>query len=99
MNNVIEQIQAFKPDTFTSINVDVALLITKLNLSPREAYVLSILLQEYQSNFDIPAIRQHIYCLRNKLKMFGENVIASMGMGFYAIPDDIKEIIQSHIER
>jgi len=100
MNSLIEQVQTYKPETFNSVQVDIALLIARLKLSPKEAGILQVLLQEYQSLFlNDPAIRQHIYCLRKKLKMFGENVIASMGMGFYAIPDDIKTAIETYIYR
>lgn len=100
MNSLPEMIQAFKPEVYTSVSIDTTLLVARLKLSPREANILSILLKEYQASnaqFQSSAIRQHIHCLRNKLKLFGDNTISSMGMGFYAIPDEIKENIQRYV--
>ena len=80
--------------------------MSKFKLSTREAMILSILLREYQAgkeDFETNAVRQHIFNIRKKLSrhITGDtitgDIIISMGMGFYAIPDSFKEAIQNHI--
>lgn len=99
MNSLSDMVRAFKPDkSYLSIDVEIPLLISKFSLSPSEAAFLQSLLREYQTTSSSTAIRQHVYKLRSKLKKyfkynFGSEIIVSVGLKFYAIPEPIKEAI------
>jgi hypothetical protein len=97
----LTEIPMLKTRTFLSVNIDMVLIKSKLKLSPQAAFILSLLLREYQAHiteFDSTAYRQHVHTIRKLLyKRFGDRVIVSMGMGMYAIPDDIKLAIQKYI--
>ena len=84
-----------------SVHADTVTLRTRYNLTVSEAFILSVLLREYQAgeiDFKTRAIRQHIYMLRAKLEgEYGLGTIVSMGMGFYAIPDFFKEAIKNDL--
>jgi hypothetical protein len=91
----------YRSKEFVSLDMDPVLLKSKFNLSPHGAYILSLLLREYQVhllNFDTTAPRQHIFAIRNAMRAHLENdVIISMGMGMYAISDQMKLAIKDYI--
>jgi hypothetical protein len=97
----LTEIPMLKTRTFLSVDIDVVKIKSKLKLSPQAAFILSLLLREYQAHiteFDSVASRQHVHTIRKLLHgRFGDRVIVSMGMGMYAIPDDVKQAIQKYI--
>jgi hypothetical protein len=99
--NIIERAHMLSSFKFVSIDIDEATLKSKLKLSPRSAFILSLLLREYQAHwldFHTSAYRQHLFVLRRALeKMFNDKCIVSQGTGMYSIPDYIKEVIRDHV--
>ena len=100
MDNLAEMVRAYSPETFLSVKIDRLALKVALGLSLSEAIMLETLLREYQSSdFPVKAVRQHIHNLRRKLEgRYGLGSVVSMGVGFYAIPDNIKAGIQADME-
>jgi hypothetical protein len=102
MNSLTEMVHSYRPESFVSVDTDVLTLKTKLRLSPAGAYILMLLLREYQvhiNKFNTEAARQQIYSVRNALRgKFGDDVIVSIGLGFYAVPDNVKKAIQEFLD-
>ena len=100
--NITERAHMLSSFKFVSVSIDEVTLRSKLKLSPRSTFILSLLLREYQAHwleFHTSAYRQHLFVLRRALeKAIGDKCIVSQGMGVYSIPDYIKEIIRDHIQ-
>jgi hypothetical protein len=99
--NLTERAHTFSSFKFVSVDIDQTVLALKLKIPPRSAFILSILLREYNANwleFHTSAYRQHLFVLRRQLiKIFGDKCIISQGRGVYSIPDYIKEIIRDEV--
>lgn len=101
MNSLAEMVRSYRPESYVSVDTDMLTLKTKFGLSPCQAFILMLLLKEYQvhaNKFNTEATRQQIYKVRDALRgQFGNDTIISVGLGFYAIPDEIKTAIQEFI--
>jgi hypothetical protein len=99
--NITERAQTFSSFKFLSVDISEGTLMSKLKIPPRSAFILSLLLREYNVNwleFHTSAYRQHLFVLRRSLeKVFNDKCIISQGRGVYSIPDYIKEIIRDHV--